>query len=117
MKYCRKVMAMLLVSTLVSACTSRTMIRTSPQGAKVYLNGEFLGETPYSYKDKKIVGSTNQLVLKKEGYKEFSTSFSRDEELSVGALIGGLFVVVPFFWIMKYKPDHIFELEPSSASK
>ena len=47
----------------------------------------------------------------KEGYETYNTSFSRDEQADVGAIIGGCFVLVPFLWTMKYKPVHSYELK------
>lgn len=93
------------------------MIQSNPSGAKVYLNGEPVGTTPYTHQDTKIVGSTTTVKLEKEGYEPLNTSFSRDEEADVGAIIGGIFVWVPFLWTMKYKPTHTYELTPSSADE
>ncbi len=108
-----KIVSVILAgAVLFSSCASSTMIQSVPNGAKVYLDGEFVGETPYSHKDTKIVGSTISVKLKKEGYEPLNTSFSRNEQVDVGALIGGLFVWVPFLWIMKYKPTHTYELSP-----
>jgi hypothetical protein len=50
-------------------------------------------------------------MLTKEGYEDFMASFSRDEEVDVGAVIGGIFFLFPFLWTMKYKPFHTYELE------
>ena len=97
---------------LFSSCSSSTMISSTPTGAKVYLNGENVGETPYKHRDTKIVGSVNSLKLEKDGYESLDTSFSRNEEADVGAIIGGIFFLVPFLWTMKYKPTHNYELSP-----
>lgn len=104
--------AFLAVLLFMASCSSTTLISSYPSGAKIYINDEFVGVTPYKYKDTKIVGSRNYVTLKKEGYEELQTSFSRTEELSVGALIGGLFVTIPFLWIMQYKDTHNYELKP-----
>jgi len=108
-----KTTSIILAGTiLLSSCASTTMILSTPSGAKVYLNGEHVGKTPYSHTDTKIVGSTTTVRLEKEGYETYNTSFSRDEEADVGAIIGGIFVLVPFLWTMKYKPIHSYELSP-----
>jgi hypothetical protein len=52
--------------------------------------------------------------LEKEGYEDLNTSFSRTEQVDVGAIIGGLFFWIPFLWTMKYNPMHTYELMPSS---
>jgi len=111
-----KTTALILASTiLLASCSSRTLIQSNPSGAKVYLNGESVGTTPYSYQDTKIVGSTNTVKLEKEGYEPFNTTFSRNEKADVGAIIGGIFVLVPFLWTMKYNPERTYELVPSAS--
>ena len=113
-----KMISLLLAgSILLTSCASTTMIQSNPSGAKVYLNGEPMGTTPHIHRDTKIVGSTTTVKLEKEGYDPLNTSFSRDEEVDVGAIIGGLFVLVPFLWTMKYKPTHTYELTPSSGNE
>ena len=97
---------------LLSSCVSTTMIQSNPSGAKVYLNSETVGKTPYTHTDTKIVGSTTSLRIEKEGYETVNTSFSRNEQADVGAIIAGVFVLVPFLWTMKYKPTHTYELVP-----
>lgn len=97
-------------------CSSTTIINSEPSSAAVYLNGERVGTTPYVYTDTKIVGSTNVVVLKKEGYENFTTSFSRNDNVNVGAVIGGVLVLVPFLWVMDYKPNYLYEMVPLKAA-
>ncbi|MEX2513037.1 MAG: PEGA domain-containing protein [Cyclobacteriaceae bacterium] len=99
---------------LFSSCASTTLIQSNPSGAKIYLNNEPVGMTPYTHTDTRIVGSTTLVELEKEGYYPLATSFSRDEEVDVGAVIGGIFVLFPFLWTMKYKPQRTFEMTPLS---
>jgi hypothetical protein len=93
------------------------MIQSTPSGAKVYVDGQPVGSTPYTHRDTKIVGSTTTVKLEKEGYEPLNTSFSRSEQADVGAIIGGIFVFVPFLWVMKYNPTHTYELTPSSGNE
>ena len=113
----RTISLLLVGSILFTSCASTTVIQSNPSGAKVYLNGEPVGTTPYTHQDTKIVGSTTTVKLEKEGYESLNTSFSRNEEADIGAIIGGVFVWVPFLWTMKYKPMHTYELTPSSGSQ
>lgn len=109
----QKSLSLLLASSiLLTSCASTTLIQSNPSGAKVYLNGEAVGTTPYSYSDTKIVGSSTSVKLEKEGYEAFNTSFSRSEVADIGAIIGGVFVLAPFLWTMKYKPSRTYELVP-----
>lgn len=105
--------AIFLVSLILfSSCASTTMIKSNPSGAKLYLNEQFVGKTPYRHSDTKIVGSNIEVRLEKEGYETLYTSFARDEELDVGAIIGGVLILVPYLWIMKYKAYHTYDLIP-----
>ena len=97
---------------LLESCASSTMIQSNPTGAKLYLNSSYVGVTPYRHTDTKIVGTTTYVRLEKEGYEPLNTSFSRDEQADAGAIVGGIFLLFPFLWTMKYDPSHIYELAP-----
>ena len=97
---------------LFNSCASTTLIQSEPGGANLYLDGMKVGTTPYTHSDTKIVGSTTTIQLKKEGYEDLNVMMSRSEKLAVGPLIGGLFVLIPFLWIMKYEENRLYELEP-----
>lgn len=113
-----KAISLLLAgSVLLTSCASTTMIQSNPSGAKIYLNGEPVGATPYAHRDTKIIGSTTAVKLEKEGYEPLNTSFSRNEQVDAGAIVGGIFFLVPFLWTMKYKPTHTYELTPSSGNE
>jgi hypothetical protein len=111
----RVISMILAASVLFSGCTGTTLIQTTPPGAKIYLNGEPVGTSPYRHSDTRIVGSLTTVDIEKPGYETLHTSFVRDEEVDVGAIIGGFFVLVPFLWTMKYKPSHHYELTPLSS--
>lgn len=113
----RAISLLLAVSFLLSGCASTTMIHSNPDGAKVYLNEELVGSTPYLHSDTRIVGSTIRVRLEKEGYESLHSSFSRNEEVDAGAIIGGIFIGIPFLWTMKYKPAHTYELVPLTEDK
>jgi hypothetical protein len=102
----------LALLVLVTGCTSTTQIQSVPPGAKVYVDEEFLGTTPYMYSDQKVVGSTIHLRLEKEGYEPLQTTIQRNEEADAGAIVAGIFLLFPFIWTMKYKPVHTYELVP-----
>jgi hypothetical protein len=102
----------LTLSIFLASCASTTMIISDPPGAKVYLNGEPVGATPYEMKDTKIVGSCTSVVLKKNGYSDVYAEICRDEQIDAGAIVGGIFFTIPFLWLMKYKPYHRYELVP-----
>lgn len=102
----------LSTAILLSSCASTTVLQSSPSGAKLYMNGESIGTTPYTHTDTKIVGTTTILKITADGYEDFNGVLKRNEEVNVGAIIGGIFLLFPFLWVMDYKPMHNFELSP-----
>ncbi|MCE5174265.1 MAG: PEGA domain-containing protein [Bacteroidales bacterium] len=113
-----RIFSSFLVSTLLFAsCSSSTMIQSNPSKAKLYLDGAYVGETPYLQRDTKIVGSSMVVKLEKEGYKPLISTITKDEEVDVGAVIGGVFFAVPFLWTMKYLPVHNYELKKIEEDK
>lgn len=71
-----------------------------------------MGTTPVSYTDTKIVGTCTSVRIEKEGYETLRTNLCRNEEVDVGAIIGGFFAFIPWLWVMKYHPQHHYELKP-----
>ena len=102
----------LAIIIFFASCSSSTMIISNPPNAKLYVNGEMVGQTPYKHRDTKIVGTTTDIRIEKEGYKPLITDITKNEEADIGAIIGGLFVWVPFLWTLKYSPSHTYNLQP-----
>lgn len=112
----RTASVILAAAVLLSSCASTTLIQSTPSGARVYINDEPVGTTPYMHSDTKIVGSTSIVKLEKDGYQPVVTTITRDEKLDAGALIGGILVTIPFLWILEYKPVHKYELKPVAVN-
>jgi hypothetical protein len=106
----KKLITLSMVFLFLLGCASTTLIKSNPSGAKLQVDGQRVGETPYFYTDKAAAGTVKTVTLKKEGYKDFNGSIKR-EKLSVPALIGGIFLIVPFVWIMEYSSQYNFEME------
>jgi hypothetical protein len=100
------------ITVFTQSCSSTTVIQSEPPGARLFINGEFMGSTPYTLTDTKVAGTTNWVRLEMEGYETLYTSFSRTERVEVGAIVAGFFVWVPFAWGLKYKPFRTFMLAP-----
>jgi hypothetical protein len=104
-----------LCATALVACSSETVIRSNPPGAKVFIDGSYVGTTPYTMSDTKIINSTTSVRLEYPGYAPFQTSIQRNEEFDVVACIGGVFFLPIFLWVEGYKPDHTYELAPGGG--
>ncbi|SDL95416.1 PEGA domain-containing protein [Catalinimonas alkaloidigena] len=102
----------LALTLLLSSCSSATLIQSSPSGAHVYLNDQYVGTTPYQHEDTKVSGTRTPLRLELEGYEPLQTWLVRNEEADAGAIIGGIFFMFPFIWTLGYLPEHTYELQP-----
>ena len=98
------------ITALLCSCASTTEINSIPSGANVYIGKEKVGQTPYTYRDTRIIGSDVSLKLTKSGHEDFKVVFSRDEEADVVPIVSGVFLFVPLLWAMKYKPERTYEL-------
>jgi hypothetical protein len=72
--------------------------------------------TPYQYSDTKIVGTTTDLRLEKDGFEPVRVPLVRNERADAGAIVGGVFLLFPFLWTMKYGPEHTYELRAASSN-
>lgn len=105
------VMLLLPLTIAIFGCSSTTVISSTDRDAKIYVDGQMLGKGTVTYTDTKIVGSTTQVMMKKEGCESQTFMFSRNEEFDAGACAGGVFLLFPFLWIQKYHPQHSYEFE------
>lgn len=108
----RTIVVYVVMTIVFSGCNSSTTIISAPGEAKIFLNGQYAGKTPYHYNDAKISGSTTNVMIEKEGYETLHTFFKRNEKLDVGALVAGCFFIYPLLWVKKYNPQHEYVLTP-----
>lgn len=101
---------MIAISFLLMGCSSTTMIRSRPLGASVYIENIRIGQTPIKHTDSAPLGTAKSIRLEKDGYKPFNTMIRKDN-FKVGPFIGGLFVLVPWLWVLGYPNTYEFQLE------
>jgi hypothetical protein len=106
--------AMSIAIVILSGCVSSTMIKSIPSGAKVYINGEPVGKTPYLHVDTRVSFTTLNIDIIKEGYEPIYTKIRRDGEFNVGTFVGGFFIWPIWLWTMDYQNSHTYELVPSA---
>ena len=97
---------------LFTSCASTTTIGTIPRGAEamVYADGRYIGNAPARLTDSKISGSGTMITIEAEGYEDYKAYIEKSEHINTGALVGGIFLFVPFIWIMGYQPYYEFNL-------
>lgn len=101
-----------LISTLLVisfiGCTTMVTIQSDPSGADVFINNRKMGKTPYIANLDDFIASNHQITLKKEGYDDFNGVLAK--EAKVGAIIGGIFFLIPFLWCYGPSPYQQFAL-------
>ena len=111
----KTVCALSLVAFLVAGCASATRINSVPPGARVFVDGQYLGRAPVTHEDSGPLWTAKPVTLKLDGYRD-QTGMIRKEELQVGPLIGGALVLVPFLWLTGYPDEYTFQLEPDQSA-
>jgi hypothetical protein len=107
----RRTLALVPLVPFLAACASATTIRSVPSGAKVYLNGEYVGETPFVHEDMDIAGTSKRVKLTHDGYRD-QVGTIRKEELKVMPLVVGLCcLLIPLLWVTGYPDEYRFILE------
>ena len=99
----------LLTSVLMFGCASSTILKSLPEGAKVYsTQGALLGVTPYSHWDRNISNAEQKLLLVADGYKNREISIRKDC-LYIHRLFAPPVLALP--WLLGYDVEYTFELE------
>ena len=66
----RKLCLLALVLVPLAACSATSRFHTEPKGAKLFINGDYIGETPVVYDDSYGLPSRIQVEIQKEGYDD-----------------------------------------------
>jgi len=88
-------MTAVLLCLLLTSCTTMATIRTQPPGARVYVNGRFVGRSPVQVelKDGFAEGTYYRVKLQKERYEPQETKL--EQHWSVGGIILDALLVLP----------------------
>ena len=103
----------ILAASLMS-CSSTTLLTSTPPGAEIYIDDNFKGTTPYKHTDISISGSQKIVEIYKEGYDDFRTILTKKGRAHGGAIVGGIFLIIPFIWVVQYNLEYKYELTPST---
>lgn len=115
-QFCRLSVCLISIFSML-ACSSTTLIRSTDPASKIYVDGEYRGKGSVSHTDSKMIGSNTSVRIEKTGCEPRSFNFARNEEFDAGACAGGVFFLVPFLWIQKYKAEHTYEFECETKAK
>ena len=103
-------------ATVLSGTTQSLAVNSEPSGARVYMDNEFMGETPVEFEVKRKLAD-RRLVLKKEGHPDTHKNLeSRFNPVALVNFMDGLGWVVDAFSgaIGKYDSKVDVQLEKAS---
>ena len=89
----------------LSACSHTTMIKSVPEGAKVWVNDHFRGETPVTYTTRSGTPQALYVKIEKEGYVTQNVTIEKSyrADISLLLLIPG---IIPYFFSARLEdPD------------
>ena len=65
----KTIFMILVIVSIGSACSHDVYIRSNPNGAKIYVNDEFIGKSPTVYEEQLGRSDAVEIKAEKEGYK------------------------------------------------
>ncbi len=112
----RRVFTGALILLATQSCTSTTTLNSVPVGAALYLNGQYVGQTPYVYSDSKVWGERTNIRLTHDGYADMNGVISRDERFTPLSFLR--FCSIAFApWTKEYDESHTWRLLQIDSSK
>ena len=100
---------------LLGGCASTILLESEPPGARVVVDGAYLGRAPVRYTDTAPVGTVHRVDLYLQGYDDLHGSFARNGPIDPGAVCGGLVCLVPLAWVQDYPRSRRFLMRQVGA--
>lgn len=106
------VISALLLISFLTACVTKTRvhINSEVEGAKVYIDGEYVGTTPTVATVSNAAWLDQEVILTKEGYKPLHTDLNK--EIKIGNVISGIFFWIPLLWCWGPKQNQFYIIYP-----
>jgi len=109
----RKLCLLALVLVPLAACSATSRFHTEPKGAKLFINGDYIGETPVVYDDSYGLPSRMHVEIQKEGYDDLDMYM--DKTMAYQAMPTFIFPyssTIAVFWAYRYASDYRINLTP-----
>lgn len=119
----KRLVAILLLTLFTSACAHQAAFITEPAGARVTIDGKFVGVTPCDFAYKNSAGGDYDVTVSKDGYDTVHQAIradetdyeARDKLLTAGLMIpGGSALMVGSLFTKKLKQNYEFILKKSA---
>lgn len=119
-----KLLVIILLATLTSACAQQAAFVSTPPGAQVFIDGEKIGVTPCAFDYKLSQNTRHEIKIVKDGYEaidfvvvadEVDTD-ARDRWLVAGAVWSPLWLGTIFTNKLKDTYDFALSAEPQQMT-
>jgi hypothetical protein len=97
---------------LMFGCTTSTRFNTKPEGAKIFINGDYIGDSPITLDDTKSLPSRYHVQIRHEGYKELDMYLDKRADYLTMALSAIPYFAPLLFW--GYTLDNKYKFDLSS---
>jgi hypothetical protein len=110
----KRVMCLVIaVCIILMGCSTFVSIRTSPDDAKIKVNGQIVGKGQVDAALSNFDFSDYNVEISKPGYQTLNTSLQK--EFKVGAFILGLFLWPELLFVYGPNSNQVFELEKDNV--
>ncbi len=103
--------AALVIMGATTACAT-ARIHSDPPGARLYVNGLYMGTTPFNYGNEAGLPRRYHIQLVKEGYRPLDLYIDARMSWLWGYL--GAFTGIPLLFAWSLSGDYVFYLEPAT---
>lgn len=111
------VVTLIVLVTFTSlACSTNTKFVSDPPGAKVYINGEFIGETPCDFNSKTGLPERYHVQLFKDGYSQLNVYIDAEMSLVWALLLVPVTFGVAIPWSWGLENMYKFKLAAAGAA-
>jgi hypothetical protein len=84
--------------------------------AKIYINNEYYGNDSAVYTDMKVSFMRSIIRVEKKGCVPLSYVLRKNDRVDYMAILGGVLLIAPIVWLMKYRPVYHLEYKCTQAA-
>jgi hypothetical protein len=111
------VVALIVLVTFTGlACSTNTKFVSDPPGAKVYVNGEFIGETPCDFNSKSGLPDRYHVQLFKDGYSQLNLYIDAEMSLVWALVVVPVTLGIGIPWSWSLEGMYKFKLAAAAAA-